>query len=166
MIFFCNWLILFFSCKIIFFSWIQQFCIFSSEREPNGNIKQSMQFDGTFMQMNFWKTSSHIIFVIRRAILHQVQVLEKWWFTLLEHQNPISRDGKIFLRSPLFFTSDDNCLLAKSPTHFFAYQQRKFSDFTHFLFWKFFWTVQCGLLILRQISLGYLHSTKCVLEGC
>ena len=104
MIFFCNWLILFFSCKIIFFSWIQQFCIFSSEREPNGNIKQSMQFDGTFMQMNFWKTSSHIIFVIRRAILHQVQVLEKWWFTLLEHQNPISRDGKFFLRSPLCFT--------------------------------------------------------------
>ena len=95
----------FFSCKIIFFSWIQQFCIFSSEREPNGNIKQSMRFDGTFMQMDFWKTSSHIIFVIRRAILHQVQVLfvgKMMVYSLRASKSHLSWRQN-FLRSPLFF---------------------------------------------------------------
>ena len=103
--YFFNWLILFtfFFCKIIFF-FVNPTVLHFLIRELNGNIEQIMWFDGTFMQMNFWKTSTHIIFVIRRAILHQVQVVEKWWFTLSEHQNPISRDGKFFLRSPLCFT--------------------------------------------------------------
>ena len=146
-IFLIDWFyLLFFFCKIIFF-FVNPTVLHFLIRELNGNIEQIMWFDGTFMQMNFWKTSTHIIFVIRRAILHQVQVVEKWWFTLSEHQNPISRDGKFFFEVTLvFYYSDDNCLLAKSPTHFFAYQQGKFSDFTHFLFWKFFWNIQCVLL--------------------
>ena len=137
--------------------------------ELNGNIRQSMRFDGTFMQMNFWKTSSHIIlwYDVQFCIKYKYFSLVKWWFTLLEHQNPISLvTAKFFEVTLVFCYNDDNCVLAKLPTHFFAYQQGKFSDFTHFLFWKFFWNVQCGLLLLRQISLGYLHSTKCVLEGC
>ena len=104
--YFFNWLILFiFFFARSYFFFVNPTVLHFLIRELNGNIEQIMWFDGTFMQMNFWKTSTHIIFVIRRAILHQVQVVEKWWFTLSEHQNPISRDGKFFfLRSPLFFT--------------------------------------------------------------